>query len=252
MLLLFPIKHWVAKARGMQERGERFLHRLFAERFIFDAEIFKGKRVLIVGAADFVQEESMSLYGADFDIIVKFNGSFDTPLLFKDGTTKRCDVLFTNLLVKPRIKRLRHQGLNSLVLRVPRSEDFHIFYNYWLLNILHRKILKLVHSTTWAEIEGQLGGFVPTSGFLALLLAIRSPAESVHMIGFSFFNTEWISGHSPWSIDSYEMPKEHSPRRESEFIRRYFLRDEQIVKKHQATVTLGASSTKWLFEEASK
>lgn len=237
--------------RDFQEKGEELLYDTFSSKVLFDETLFRNKRVLIVGAADFVQEEIGELRSTQFDLVVKFNGSFDLPLTFCDGQSLRCDLLFSNLLLNPNLKQLVNNGLQRMIIRVPRKVDFHIFYRFFLRNLSYHHIVKLVHIDRWNDVGSMIDHSLPTSGFLATMLALEAEAISVHMVGFSFFKTEWVSGHSPWSIESYKVPEVHNPDLESQCLKDLILDEPNVRTTFQSKLTVGNISQKWLAMDSS-
>jgi hypothetical protein len=172
-------------------------------------DIFKGKRVAIIGAADSALNTGLGEFIEGFDVIVRVNRG---PFLIADEQWKkdigsRTDVLFSydnlakydaavgdkifKLMVEQKVKhliivKLWHKADGGYIYQFLKnfykklSKDLKIyFYN----KEQRKKILKLYN------------GNIPTTGLAAIYAILQSEAKECYITGFTFFKTEYMAGY---------------------------------------------------------
>lgn len=218
--------------RNLQHWVDGKVYDFFIDYIKFDERIFEGKRILIVGAAAFNGEEAKILKRDQFDIIINFNGSFDNDLEFQDSIEPSYQILFTNLDKAPKVRALLRRTVNHVVIRIPEKNLIHLYFRYFFKAVMTRLSITTVDIAHWNEAKRYLDGYTPTQGFLAVYLALIAGSQSVTMIGFSFFETEWVQNHTIYSISDYKMPREHSPAHEKKFLKDWASRDRRLTFGH--------------------
>ena len=92
----------------------------------------------------------------------------------------------------------------------------------------------------WGKVSRKLDQKTPTQGVMMLDYILQNSPQKLHIIGFSFFQTDWVSGHSSVRLSDYSMPEAHSPSSEARYVSR-------LVCESKGTVTVGHLSAKFLF-----
>lgn len=203
--------------------------KLAEKKFFFDIEEMTNKRILIVGAADFVPLEIAELDSRDFDVIIKFNGSGVGPALnFKDKSVITYEYLLTNLYSEPTDSQIESYQLQRLIVRVPEKNLIHIFLKLLMRRPNLSKIGRIVKHQHWTQASDEIGGYTPTVGYIATHLALKSTCKSIVVVGFSFYNTGDVAGHLPPEFEPGRIPPEHNPALERKSLNHLLKNDARL------------------------
>ncbi len=176
---------------------------------IFDENIFRNKRIIIIGPA----ETSLTYLSGDeidrFDYIVRVNKS---PLSL-EGKEKqigsRTDILYHCFSEDP----IDGGGKIDFEL-LEKQKNKYIIYSYavpMLERIFFKTVLKYkqkifyrVKSDFFNEIKKYYPAKQPTTGLQALIHLMNSEFKELHITGFTFFRTNYLSGYTIDEINNSE------------------------------------------------
>ena len=216
------------------------LYYLKVREFDFQ-QIYKDKRVVVIGAANSVLDKELGGYIDDFDIVIRFNKALITYSLKNERFLgKRTDILIHNF----------HENLDdggggpvdwgvfdkfNLKYLVQAKSDIsgkRNVFNYFKKYKSGSRSVYLVPTRTYSYIQKMFGSFTPTRGFLGIYLALNSQAKEVYLTGFTFFKTDYADGYRD-NIKSVSETLKHIDRQgfhDSELEFQNFLK---ILKKSQ-------------------
>ncbi|WP_425639469.1 glycosyltransferase family 29 protein [Algoriphagus yeomjeoni] len=174
-----------------------------AKKFEYQ-EIFKGKRVVVIGAANSALERELGSFIDNFDIVIRINKALIT---YNEKNEKfigrKTDVLIHNF----------HENLDDggggpldwevfdnfnlkyLVQAKTDTSGKRNVFNYFKKYKSSSKDVFMLSSKTYNFIQKLFGTYTPTRGFLGLYLALNSQAKEVYLTGFTFFKTDYADGY---------------------------------------------------------
>lgn len=167
-----------------------------------NTQVLKGKRVVVIGAADSAFAEKNGVYINDFDFILRVNKA---PYTLNEEKKlfigNRTDILFHSfyensesgggpidfkLYGKQKVKYLINPNNNIKGIRTHLNYFKRNFYNkqtYILGNKFYRKMT--LNFNEWT----------PTVGYSALYTALNSKCSEVYITGFTFFKTPYANDY---------------------------------------------------------
>ena len=164
----------------------------------FKDDFFTNKKIIIIGPADSSLNYMSSEMIDKFDLIVRVNDSPNT-LLKNQSIGTRTDILYHNLFLKdnPVInEQLLMSQKNQFVLY--NWNLSHLEPNFKLAKHRYPKInINKVHPSYYAilikkYIKHKLS---PTTGILALNHLMHQKFKELHVVGFTFYKTNYINGY---------------------------------------------------------
>lgn len=175
----------------------------------FDENIYKDKKIIIVGPA----ETSMSYLSGDeidkFDIIVRVNKSPLTLSGKEKQLGSRTDVLY-HCFSEDSVDGGGRLDFDIL----HKQQNKYIIYSYFV-PMLERVFLKTVlkykkrifyriKPDFFNEIKKDYPAKWPTTGLQAVLHLMNSDFKELHITGFTFFRTSYLSGYTNSKINESE------------------------------------------------
>lgn len=180
-----------------------FLYLKKVKSFDFQ-ELFKGKRVVVIGAADSAYEKELGRYIDGFDFVIRINKALIT---YNENQAKfigkKTDVLIHNF----------HENMDDggggpidwtvfdsfqLKYLVQSKSDFlgkRNVFNYFKKYQSESREVHLLDSNTYANIKKEFGSSFPTRGLLGIYSSLISNAKEVYLTGFTFFKTPYANGY---------------------------------------------------------
>jgi len=174
---------------------------LFSTKIFHPEDVFKGKRVAVIGAADSAFEKENGEYIDSFDIIVRLNKA---PYSWSPEKAKfigsRTDVLFHSFYENTDsgggpidFELYEQQGIQFIVNPNNNIKGFRTHLNYYKRNLNNNFTYLLARSFS-EKITKNFGKWIPTVGFSALHTVLNSKCKEVYITGFTFFKT-------PYAVD---------------------------------------------------
>jgi hypothetical protein len=165
----------------------------------FDDNFFLDKRIIIIGPANSSYSYLSSEMIDKFDLIVRVNDSPNTLMLHKNLGT-RTDILYHNLFLKSNLE------INEKLL-LSQSNKY-VLYNWNLSHLepnfnkakhIYGKLLIFkLHPIYYSSLINKYIKFriSPTTGILALNHLMRQKFKELHVVGFTFYKTNYIDGYN--------------------------------------------------------
>lgn len=216
-------------------------------------DIFSGKRVAVIGAADSAFEREMGGLIDDYDIIVRVNKAPHswTPKKAK-FIGSRTDVLFHSFFENNEsgggpidFKLYERQGIKYVVNPNLNKMGLVAHLNYFKRNGIKRTTYLLSRSF-YNEINEGFGKVIPTVGFYALSTLLKSECKEIYISGFTFFKTPYANDYRNHLLDMNENQKHlkqqgmHDPELEFQLFRKQLNK----IKKSSTLIILDATLDK--------
>jgi hypothetical protein len=174
---------------------------LLSTKIFRPEDVFKGKRVAVIGAADSAFEKENGAYIDSFDIIVRVNKA---PHSWSPEKAKfigsRTDVLFHSFYENEisgggpiDFNLYEKQGIKYIINPNNNFNGLRVHLNYYKRNLNDNLTYILARSFS-EKITKNFGKWIPTVGFSALHTVLNSKCKEVYITGFTFFKT-------PYAID---------------------------------------------------
>lgn len=178
------------------------------ETKVFDDQILKGKRVIILGPA----ESSLSYMSSEaidsFDFVIRLNKSHLNLHEYTDKLGTRTDILFHCCVPDP-IGGCGFPDEDALI----KQKNQYIIYSTDIPKLryhFHRCLVKfrkinwhILNRQYFHDILKVYKGKIPTTGFQALNYLLRQDLNELHITGFTFLRTPYIDGYR----DSHKTPE---------------------------------------------
>ncbi len=188
---------------------------LFSTKIFRPEDVFKGKRVAIIGAADSAFEKENGSYIDTFDIIVRVNKA---PHSWSPEKAKfigsRTDVLFHSFYENTdsgggpiNLELYEQQGIKFIVNPYHNIKGLWTHLNYYKRNLDKNSTFILARSFS-GKITKNFGKWIPTVGFSALHTVLNSKCSEVYITGFTFFKTPYAVDYRN-QLTSMEANQEH-------------------------------------------
>jgi len=203
---------------------------LLSQVMVFSPEdVFKDKRVAVIGAADTAFEEENGNYIDSFDIVVRVNKALVSWQPEQEKFIgKRTDVLFHSFYendssvggpINP--ERFKRFNLQYLVHPTNSPKGYRVHLSYYKRHPYRHKTF-LLSRQMYRKIDGEFQGIVPTTGFFAMMAALNSPCRELYVSGFTFFRTPYSPGYRDHLLDK---------RTNEEHIKKQGLHDPELELK---------------------
>lgn len=167
-------------------------------------EIFKGKRVVVIGAADSALSKELGQFIDGFDIVIRINKALITYNEKNEKFLgKKTDILIHNFHENfddggggpLDWKVFDSFGLKHLVQAKSDISGKRNVFNYFKKYRYVSRVVFMIPKKTYYNARKMFGDFYPTRGFLGIYLALCSEAKEVYLTGFTFFKTDYADGY---------------------------------------------------------
>jgi hypothetical protein len=174
----------------------------FSTKIFHPEDVFKGKRVAVIGAADSAFEKENGDYIDTFDVIVRVNKA---PHSWSPEKAKfigsRTDVLFHSFYENSDsgggpidFELYEQQGIQFIVNPNYNIKGLMTHLNYYKRN-LNNKITYLLPRRFYEKMIVDFGEIIPTVGYSALYTVLNSKCKEVFITGFTFFKTPYANDY---------------------------------------------------------
>nr|WP_299242819.1 glycosyltransferase family 29 protein [uncultured Halomonas sp.] len=189
---------------------------------------FENKTVAIVGPASDLSGQGLGSKIDQADVVVKFNRMIDFNQVQEVDYGKRIDILVHGLLPGDKIGNCgkieplhwKKRGLGNVVYPFYLESTGYCIANYFIKGGMALSTYKVLPQEYY-HISEMLQSR-PTSGMLAITLALKGGAKRVDVYGFSFFKTghnrDYFKGKNSLLVD--EKKFQHSSDKEFELVKR--------------------------------
>ena len=179
----------------------------FNSDLILCRDIFKGKRVIVVGPA----ESSLTYLSGpeidEFDIVVRINSSPIQLYRLSERIGSRTDVLFHSFFEngdrgtgRIELEHVLAQKTGYIVCPITDRK----YYKFLLAQ--RRRLKQRLRSVdgltiaitpleTYNELKRRLDGTVPTTGLLTIAFLLGCKIRELHITGFTFFTGKYVPGY---------------------------------------------------------
>lgn len=175
---------------------------LFSTRIFRPEDVFKGKRVAVIGAADSAFEKENGEYIDSFDIIVRLNKA---PHSWSAEKAKyigsRTDILFHSFYENTEsgggpidFQLYEQQGIRFIVNPNHNIKGLRTHLNYFKRN-LNNKTTYFLPRRFYEKMTVDFGKIIPTVGYSALYAVLNSKFKEVFITGFTFFKTPYANDY---------------------------------------------------------
>ncbi len=174
----------------------------FSTKIFYPEDVFKGKRVAVVGAADSAFEKENGDYIDSFDIIVRVNKA---PHSWSPEKAKfigsRTEVLFHSFYENTDsgggpidFELYEQQGIKYIVNPNHNIKGLRTHLNYFKRN-LNNKTTYFLPRRFCEKMMVDFGITIPTVGYSALYTVLNSKCKEVFITGFTFFKTPYANDY---------------------------------------------------------
>lgn len=191
--------------RVVRRTKSRLLLSLAGSRFVFHHRAFDGKRVLVVGPANTLENELKSVDARSYDFVVVMNRAFASPLVRTVTKTAPSTVLFHNFVqdgarsAGPLIPSiLKCYNVDCVVYPHGTLSEFRNFrrVRQHLHSICNAVDIRIIHEKFYSDLIYELDGAIPTTGFVALRFFMESNFAKLKIVGFTFFETAYTTNYN--------------------------------------------------------
>jgi hypothetical protein len=195
--------------------------------------LFNGKRIAIVGAADSVMIEANGAYIDTFDFVIRINKSIITRTdLLRPFVGTKSNILFHSFYENtdrggggPLDFALFDKSEVQYIVQ-PRNnlEGWRVVFNFYKKYLIKRKVF-VFSNLNYNKLYKLFKPLKPTIGFCAIYAALSSPCNEVFITGFTFFKTPYSQGYRDHLLDMNANEKhikeqgQHSPDLEFELFK---------------------------------
>ena len=176
--------------------------------------VFKNKRVAVIGAADSAFENEMGSYIDDFDLVVRVNKAPHSLSREKfKFLGSRTDVLFHSFYENKEsgggpidFELYEKQGIKFIVNPNFNKKGLITHLNYYKRN-LNNKTTYFLSRAFYDQITANFGKVIPTVGYYALITLLKSECKEIYISGFTFFKTPYANDYRDHLLDMKENQK---------------------------------------------
>lgn len=179
---------------------------------LFPEEILKKKRVIIIGPAESSLSYMSGLAIDDFDFIVRVNKAPHFLKGLEDKLGSRTDILYHCFSEDP----INGGGIIDFEL-LKEQKNKYIVYSYSvpeLETVFYKTVLKYksmlfyrVRSDFFSDVMRHYPAKWPTTGLQAILHLMSCDFKELHITGFTFFRTGYVSGYTTNKINESEQTR---------------------------------------------
>lgn len=183
---------------------------LFSLKILKPQEIFKNKRVAVIGAADSAFNKEMGEYIDGFDIVIRVNKAPHTWNIDKERFIgSRTDIWFHNFFENTDsggggpidFELIKKMNIKFLVNPLNYFEAYRRTFNFYRkynhsINVYHLPL-------NFSKIRDRKFGrrLKPTIGFTALYSVLNSECSELYITGFTFWKTPYVKGYRDHVLD---------------------------------------------------
>lgn len=168
-----------------------------------DAKYFENKRLLILGPADIVIKQLKYINLNKFDIVIRLNKSIEVPIEHRGKLLGEFDVLFHNLnehgprnagaLSKTNFEKT---GVKLVIFGFGFIRHYINVYKN-LMQLQNFGVdLRVIPPRQYRQFKNELGGWYPTTGYIAVRSISEMNYKHLCIAGFSFFQTQYIKSYN--------------------------------------------------------
>lgn len=225
-----------------------------------NSDMFRGKRVVILGPARTLFDDLEDLVVDSFDVIVRLNNGIALALECDGRLGSRTDVLFHNLNEQGQ----RSAGSIPPALLLAHKVQYCVFPHWGFKGSKARLFEKKAELSAYPQVSlavpsvrfceklrRKLHGHQPTIGTSAILFFLECDVRELQLHGFTFFQTPYVEGYNDTvktSKDAREWvaaSKVHDPAQE----KRVILHEVAQALERGVKVVLGKNVAHHLYEE---
>ena len=165
-------------------------------------ELFKGKRIAVIGAASSLFDHENGSYIDGFDYVIRINKAVYN--LNEDNDKhlgKKTDILFhcffeNDISGGGKLDFEHYDKLRIEYVFNPRNtpDGWRTVFNFYKKYLSRRHIYTLPRSF-YAGLQADFGTVRPTTGYAALYTALSSDYNKCFITGFTFFRTAYADGY---------------------------------------------------------
>lgn len=182
----------------------------------FPVEIFKGKRIAVVGPASSAYNTGKGEFIDSFDYVIRINKA---PYLIKEGKFAadigtRTDILFHSFFENEfsgggalNFSLYDSLGIKYIVNPRPGYAGWRVRFNFFKKYLAARKIYTLKRRP-FHEMKIHFGTYEPTTGLCAIKCVIEAEYSELYITGFTFFKTSYGEGYRD-SMKEVEKTREY-------------------------------------------
>ena len=174
--------------------------------FHFSPPDYTQRKVCLIGPASSVLADMKGVELAGFDHIICINRAIETPLMLNDGNPLRFDTYVRNIVGNRKGElaghytedRLSALGVENVVLIWGKWKDFHRLARHLLHLRAYKKRPKvyIIPPNRVKRISKHLNNARPSTGFAILATLCEAKLSKLHVAGFTFFQTAYVSGYN--------------------------------------------------------
>jgi len=174
----------------------------FSTNIFRPEDVFKGKRVAVIGAADSAFENKDGDYINSFDYIVRINKAPHSLTQEKmEFIGNRTDVLFHSFYENEisgggpiDLHLYEKQGIKYIVNPNNNFKGLRVHLNYFKRN-LSNHLTYLLPKNFYKEMTKNFGKWTPTVGYSGLYSVLHSGCNEIYITGFTFFKTPYADDY---------------------------------------------------------
>ncbi len=174
----------------------------FSIKIFRPVDVFKGRRIAVVGAADSAFEKENGAYIDSFDIIVRVNKA---PHSWSPEKAKfigsRTDVLFHSFYENADsgggpidFELYEQQGIKYIVNPNNNLKGLRVHLNYFKRK-LNDHVTYLLPKNFYKQMTRNFGAWTPTVGYSGLYSVLHSGCSEIYITGFTFFKTPYANDY---------------------------------------------------------
>ena len=187
----------------------------FSTNVFHPEDVFKGKRVAVIGPADSAYEKENGKYIDEFDYIIRINKAAQSWTKEKSKYIGvRTDILYHSFFEnnesgggKLDLNLFKKLGINYVINPRTNFQAYRRTYNFYTK---YRKEFPVYHlpNSYYKKMIIPFGNLRPTVGFTALYSVLNSGCDTVFITGFTFFKTPYADGYRD-NLKGIEKNMEH-------------------------------------------
>ena len=220
---------------------EKYYHFL-AQRVVrdFDHNLFKDKRVAIIGGADSATKDKLGGFIDGFDIVVRINKGVEMVEKYQDYIGQRTDVLFHTFEFRSGpgsspvdIELWHKKGVKYIIFSFNINSRFRWQLFDFVKQTKGKKDVFQMDQKSYERNFEVITPFNPTNGFIALNTVFNCSPKELYVTGITFFKTPHNADYR--KEDSAVLQKiirdgNHSPETEYRYFKQLYNNNTSIIK----------------------